>query len=65
MAFLFQGKTEKEVLIKCKLCLTDVKFVVTLAEYQNTTQFPLVKESIHGTSPHKLVVFLDKNLELL
>jgi len=64
MAFLFQGKTEKEVLIKCKLCLTDVKFVVTLAEYQNTTQFPLVKESIHGTSPHKLVVFLDNNLEL-
>ena len=64
MAFLFQGKSEKEVSIKCKLCLTDVKFVVTLAEYQKATQFPLVKESIHGTSPHKLVVFLDKNLEL-
>ena len=64
MAFLFQGKSEKQVSIKCKLCLTDVKFVVTLAEYQNATHFPLVKESIHGTSPHKLIIYLDKNLEL-
>ncbi|MHA1701479.1 MAG: hypothetical protein ACTSWK_04340 [Promethearchaeota archaeon] len=64
MAFLFQGKSEKEISISCKLCLTDLKFVVTLAEYQNATQFPLVKESIHGTPPHKLTIFLDKNLEL-
>ncbi|MHA1457023.1 MAG: hypothetical protein ACTSR5_13750 [Promethearchaeota archaeon] len=26
--------------------------------------YPLVKESIHGTPPHKLTIFLDKNLEL-
>jgi len=64
MAFLFQGKSEKEISIKCKLCLTDVKFVVTLAEYKNVTQFPLVKEAIHGSPPHKLIVSLDKNLEV-
>lgn len=64
MAFIFQGKSEKEVLIKCKLCFSDVKFVISLAEYQNATQFPLVKESIHGTPPHKLIISLDKNLEL-
>ncbi|MHA1190934.1 MAG: hypothetical protein ACTSP9_01395 [Promethearchaeota archaeon] len=64
MAFLFQGKSEKEISISCKLCLIDLKFVVTLAEYQNATQFPLVKESIHGTPPHKLIIFLDKNLDL-
>lgn len=64
MAFLFQGKSEKEITINCKLCLADVKFVVTLAEYQKTTQFPLVKESIHGTPPHKLIISLDKNLDL-
>ncbi|MCJ7650060.1 MAG: hypothetical protein MUP85_15720 [Candidatus Lokiarchaeota archaeon] len=64
MAFLFQGKSEKEILIKCKLCLSEVKLIVTLAEYQNATQFPLVKESIHGTPPHKLIISLDKNLEI-
>jgi NADH:ubiquinone oxidoreductase subunit C len=64
MAFLFQGKNEKEISIKCKLCFEDVKFIVTLAEYQNTTQFPLVKESTHGNPPHKLIISLDKNLEL-
>ncbi|MBY9004719.1 MAG: methyl-accepting chemotaxis protein [Candidatus Lokiarchaeota archaeon] len=64
MAFLFQGKSEKEISINCKLCLADVKFVVTLEEYQNVTQFPLVKESVHGTPPHKLIISLDKNLDL-
>jgi len=64
MAFLFQDKNEKEISIKCKLCFEDVKFIITLADYQNTTQFPLVKESIHGNPPHKLIISLDKNLEL-
>ena len=64
MAFLFQDKNEKEISIKCKLCFEDIKFTITLAEYQNTTQFPLIKESIHGTPPHKLIISLDKNLEL-
>ena len=64
MAFLFQGKNEKEISIKCKLCFEEVKFIITLADYQNTTQFPLVKESTHGNPPHKLIISLDKNLEL-
>jgi len=64
LAFLFQGKTEKEIRTTCKLCLSEVKFIVTLADYQSTGKFPLVKESIHGTPPHKLIVYLDKNLEI-
>jgi NADH:ubiquinone oxidoreductase subunit C len=64
MAFLFQNKNEKEIHSTCKLCLSDVKFTVTLNEYQNTSRFPLIKESIHGTPPHKLIVYLDKNLEI-
>ena len=64
MAFLFQGKTEKEISTKCKLCFTEIKFVVTLADYENTTHFPLKKESIHGSPPHKLIVSFDKNLEI-
>ncbi len=64
MAFLFQDKTEKEIRTTCKVCLSEVKFVVTLAEYQKTSRFPLIKESIHGTPPHRLVVYFDKNLEI-
>lgn len=64
MAFLFKESDEKEITIKCKLCLADVKFTITLAEYQNITEFPLVKEAIHGTPPHKLIIYLDKNLDL-
>ena len=64
MAFLFQDKTEKEIRTTCKVCLSEVKFVVTLAEYQKTSRFPLIKEAIHGTPPHKLIVYLDKNLEI-
>ena len=64
MAFIFQDNEEKEITIKCKLCLAELKFTVTLAEYQNTTKFPIRKEAIHGTPPHKLIVYLDKNLEI-
>ncbi len=64
MAFLFQEKTEKEIRTTCKVCFSEVKFVVTLDEYQNTSKFPLIKESIHGIPPHKLVVYFDKNLEI-
>jgi len=64
MAFLFQDKKEKEIRTTCKLCLTEVKFVVSLEEYQSTIKFPMIKESIHGIPPHKLIVYLDKNLEI-
>ncbi|TFG17191.1 MAG: hypothetical protein EU533_08475 [Promethearchaeota archaeon] len=64
MAFLFQDRDEKEITIKCKLCLEDVSVKVTLAEYQSTKSFPIVKEVIHGDPPHKMIMYLDKNLEL-
>ncbi|MFX1558948.1 MAG: hypothetical protein ACFFC9_16990, partial [Promethearchaeota archaeon] len=63
--YLFEGKKEKEIVTKCKLCLAEVKFVVSLNEYEKITNFPFKKESIHGTTPHKLIVSLDKNLEIV
>ena len=44
--FLFKDKKEIEVPIKCKLCLTDVKFKITADEYKSITKFPLQKEFI-------------------
>jgi len=62
--YLFDENKEAEVTIKCKLCLDEIKFKITLNEYQNTDKFPIVKESIHGDPKHKLIVQINKNLEI-
>ncbi|MFW9937760.1 MAG: hypothetical protein ACFFD5_08930, partial [Candidatus Thorarchaeota archaeon] len=62
--YLFEGKTEKEIVTKCKLCLTEIKFVVSLDEYKSMKNFPFKKESLHGTPPHKLIVSINRNLEI-
>jgi len=62
--YLFQSKTEKEIVTKCKLCLAEIKFVVSVDEYKSITKFPFKKESLHGTPPHKLIVSIDRNLEI-
>jgi len=62
--YLFDENKEAEVSIKCKLCLEEIKFKITLEEYQNTKKFPIVKESIHGDPKHELIVEINKNLEI-
>ncbi|MFX0059634.1 MAG: hypothetical protein ACFE85_15790 [Candidatus Hodarchaeota archaeon] len=62
--YLFDGKREKEIVTKCKLCFAEVKFVISLDEYKSITKFPFKKESLHGTPPHKLIVSIDRNLEI-
>ena len=62
--YLFQGKSEKEIITKCKLCLSEVKFIVSLDEYKKTIKFPFKLESLHGTPPHKLIISINKNLEI-
>jgi hypothetical protein len=62
--YLFQGKLEKEIITKCKLCLSEVKFTVSLDEYKNITKFPFKMESLHGTPPHKLIISVNRNLEI-
>ena len=62
--FLFEDKDEIELSIKCKLCLEEIKFTLTKEEYEDTEEFPIKKESIHGEKPHKLMVFINKNAEI-
>lgn len=62
--YLFDENKEAEVSIKCKLCLEEITFKITLDEYQSTDKFPIVKESVHGDPKHKLVVQINKNLEI-
>ncbi len=62
--YLFKEQKEKEIPVMCKLCLTEIKFVVTVEEYQKTNKFPITKENIHGSPRHKLKVMIDKNLEV-
>ncbi|MFW9948979.1 MAG: hypothetical protein ACFFKA_02490 [Candidatus Thorarchaeota archaeon] len=62
--YLFEGKSEKEIITKCKLCLSEVKFIVSLDEYKSNKDFPFKKESLHGIPPHKLIISLNRNLEI-
>ena len=62
--YLFEGKREKEIVTKCKLCLAEVKYVISVDEYKSITQFPFKKEALHGDPPHKLIVSIDRNLEI-
>ena len=62
--YLFRGEEKKIIPIKCKLCLEEIKFEVTAEEYSETSTFPIKKEDIHGDPPHKLIVYINKNLEI-
>ena len=47
--YLFKDQKEKEIQVMCKLCLKEISFKVTSEEYENTKEFPIKKEDIHGT----------------
>jgi hypothetical protein len=62
--YLFKGERQQIIPVKCKLCLEEIKFEITADEYSQTRSFPIIKESIHGEPKHKLVVHINKNLEI-
>lgn len=62
--YLFKDQEEIEVEVSCKLCLKKLKFTITVDEYKNTTEFPIIREDIHGKPEHKLIVYINKNLEV-
>lgn len=62
--YLFQEKEKIEIPVKCKLCLKEIIFEVDVKEYKQTDEFPIVKEKIHGDPKHKLIVEINKNLEV-
>ena len=62
--YLFENQKVREIPIKCKLCLEEIKFQISMEEYRKTRKFPITKENIHGDPKHKLIVFINKNLEI-
>ncbi|MBN1216578.1 MAG: hypothetical protein JXA99_14210 [Candidatus Lokiarchaeota archaeon] len=62
--YLFEKEKIREISIKCKLCLEEVKFKVSMDEYRNTKKFPIKKENVHGDPKHKIIVSINKNLEI-
>ncbi|KKK45752.1 MAG: hypothetical protein Lokiarch_07340 [Candidatus Lokiarchaeum sp. GC14_75] len=62
--YLFKDKEVIEVVIKCKFCLKEIKFPISLQEYRDVRKFPIKKENIHGDPNHKLTVFINQSLEI-
>ena len=62
--YLFKDKEVIEVPIKCKFCLKEIKFPITVNEYKDVLKFPIIRESVHGDPEHKLTVFINMNLEI-
>jgi len=62
--YLFKDKNEIDITITCKLCLEEIKFTISLEEYEKIEEFPFKRENTHGKQPHKLIVNIDKNLEV-
>ena len=62
--FLFKDQKEIEIPIKCKICLEEIKFKVSALEYKEIHAFPFKRRHIHGTPKHKLVAYINKNLEI-
>ena len=62
--YLFKDQDIVEITINCKLCLQEVKFSISAEEYKNITQFPIKKEHVHGSPQHRIVVYINKNLDI-
>ncbi|MFW9999086.1 MAG: hypothetical protein ACFE9Q_06945 [Candidatus Hodarchaeota archaeon] len=62
--YLFKDKDIVEVPIKCKICLKDIKFPISVDEYKEIKKFPIKKENVHGDPAHKLIIFINQHLEV-
>ena len=62
--YLFKDQEEIEIVLTCKLCLKEIKFLISAEEYKKITKFPIKKESIHGMPQHRLVAYINKHLEI-
>ena len=61
---LFNQREKIVIPIKCKLCLEEIEFEVSAEEYNATKSFPIKKESMHGDPKHRLIVSINKKLEI-
>ncbi|MHA1150162.1 MAG: hypothetical protein ACTSR8_18175 [Promethearchaeota archaeon] len=60
----FEYQNEKKFTFSCKLCNQEVSFAISRKEYEKIEEFPIGKEFIHGDPKHKLVIYLNKDLEI-
>src|SRR5271157_82567 len=58
-----QPETENSVSCRCKQCLEDIPFEIPPEKIQEKI-FPIALENVHGDPPHKLIIYLNKNLEI-
>lgn len=61
---LFNQRDKITIPVNCKLCLKEVVFEVSAEEYSTTSTFPIIKEDVHGDPRHKLIVSINKQLEI-
>ena len=62
--YLFMDKEKLDISFTCKLCLTEIKFSISAEDYKKIDEFPFKKEFVHGKPTHKLIVSINKNLEV-
>ncbi len=62
--YLFKENKLAKIPVTCKLCLKEVEFEVTNEEYKKIKRFPITKENIHGEPTHRLIVYINKFLEI-
>ncbi len=62
--YLFKDQNEIEISLNCKLCLKEIKFLISAEEYKKIKKFPFKRESVHGTPKHRLVAYISKNLDV-
>ena len=62
--YLFKDQDTIEIPIMCKVCFKEIKFSISAEEYKTIQNFPFKKENTHGEPKHKLVVYINKNLEI-
>jgi predicted transcriptional regulator len=62
--FLFKDKDRIEIPITCKLCLKELNIEISAEEYSKIEKFPFKREIIHGKKSHKLILSINKYLEI-
>ncbi|MFX1239368.1 MAG: hypothetical protein ACFFAS_15130 [Promethearchaeota archaeon] len=62
--FVFKDMDEIELTFNCKVCFKEEKIKISKADFMNIKEFPAIKEFVHENPPHKLKLYINKNLEI-
>ncbi|MHA1438607.1 MAG: hypothetical protein ACTSPD_13625 [Promethearchaeota archaeon] len=62
--YLFEYKNEVNISYKCKFCMKEVSLTISRKEYEKIEEFPFGKEFVHEDPPHRLILYINKDLEV-